>query len=144
MSKIVKPLNPLIFKTAAELACCWYEIGRSQGLKSKWPTARSYAKANLEKFVPRAISILLDMLSNPSYNDIMKMEIYDALIDPLNDRDLMNGSSQLDDINAKKLDEIVKEYEKRKLPDVNTKPTTQDNILINKTKSKNPFLQRPN
>lgn len=139
MAKIVKPLNPLIFKVAGSMAAEWYEIGRSQGLKSKWPNARAYAKNNLEKFVPKAISILLDMLSNPSYNDVMKMEIYEALTDPINDKDLMSGQEQLDRINAKKLDDIVKEHERYNKDKIGNVVT--DNVLINKT---NPFTPKAN
>jgi hypothetical protein len=145
MAKIVKPLNPLIFKVAGELAATWYEIGRSQGLKSKWKTPKQYAYNNLEKFVPKAIEHLLDILSNPSFPDLAKAEIYEALIDPINDKDLMDGTSQLDNIQAKKLDEIVKEYEKRKLPEIVTEDHKKTVLHNNvKPKSKNPFLQRPN
>ena len=138
MAKIVKPLNPLIFKVAGELAATWYEIGRGQGLTSKWKTPRAYANANIEKFIPKAVSILLDMLGpHSNMPELAKNEIYEALLDPVNDPDLMNGSEQLKAINAKKLDDIVKEHErynKDKLGVVNTAP--KDNVLINKT---NPF-----
>ena len=144
MSKIIKPLNPLIFKVAGELACVWYEIGRGQGLTSKWKTPKQYANANIEKFVPKAIEHLLDILSNPSFPALAKAEIYDALIDPINDTDLMSGQEQLAAINAKKLDNIVKEHErynKEKIGNVTT--TVKDNVLLNKTKPKNPFLGKP-
>lgn len=113
-SKIAKPLNPLIFKVAGELAAVWYEAGRSTGLTSKWPNARAYARANLERFVPKAIEHLLAILANPSFSNHAKFEIYEALIDPINDPDLMTGGVA-PDINVKKLDDIVKQYTKNKI-----------------------------
>ena len=146
MSKIVKPLNPLIFKVAGSLAAEFYEIGRSQGLTSKWKTPRQYANANIEKFVPKALEYLIDMLGEHSnMPQLVKQEIYEAITDPINDPDLMSGQEQLDKINAKKLDEIVKEHErynKDKLGMVNTEVKQQDTVLHNKvmpTSKPNPF-----
>ena len=144
--KIVKPLNPLIFKVAGEFAAVYYETGRSQGLTSKWKTPRAFARDNLEKFVPAVIEHFLTMLG-PTSNlpELAKAEIYSALIDPINDPDLMDGTSQLSNINAKKLDDIVKEHErynKDKLGMVNTVVEKQDTVLHNKvmpTSKPNPF-----
>lgn len=103
MSKIAPvPKHFLLFETAGSLAATWYEIGRSQGLKSRWPTARLYAKNNLEKFVPKAIEYFLTMLNNPTFPDIAKKEIYDALMEAHNDPTLTSGD-ELPDIDVKKL-----------------------------------------
>lgn len=83
-----KPQSNLIEKTAGELAGVWYEIGRGQGMTSKWKTPKTYARANLEQFIPVAIKHLLEILGNPSTPDLMKQEIYDALIERANDPDL--------------------------------------------------------
>jgi hypothetical protein len=80
--------KPLIEKVAGELAGVWYEIGRGQGMTSKWKTPRAYAKANIEKFIPLALKHLLEMLSNPTTPDLMKQEIYDAIMERVNDPDL--------------------------------------------------------
>ena len=125
-------MNPLIFRTALELAAVWYEIGRGQGLKSKWPNARAYAKANIERFVPKAIEHLLQILANPSFPESAKRDIYEALIDPINDPDLKK--QDLKDIDAKKLDDLVKQYEKNKIGNISTlpKPGLKDTTAIPK------------
>lgn len=111
MNKIVKPLNPLVFETALALAATWYEVGRSQGLKSKWPTARLYAKANVEKYVSKAVKHLLEILKDKTKHDVMRAEIYEALIDVHNNYE----KSKLPDINVKRLDDIVKQHMKNKI-----------------------------
>lgn len=83
--KIQEPRHHLIEKTAAALATAWYEVGRSQGLKSVHKNARLYANHNLEKFIPRAIEHLIDILGNPDFPKNAKDEIYDALIERVND-----------------------------------------------------------
>jgi hypothetical protein len=80
--------KPLIEKVAAELAGTWYEVGRGQGMTSKYKSARAYARANIEKFVPKAVEILIDMLGKPDTPEIMKAEIYEALMERINDPDL--------------------------------------------------------
>lgn len=118
MAKIIKPINPLIFKTALEFAAVFYEAGRSSGLKSKHKDAKSYAKANLEKFIPRVIQTFIQMLKPTSnMTEHQRQEIYHALVDPINDPDLMSGGKKngLPDINAQKLDEIIKQYDKNKI-----------------------------
>jgi hypothetical protein len=129
--KIIKPLNPLIFKVAGELAATFYEIGRSQGLTSVHKTPRAYAQANLEKFVPKAIEHLLDILANPSFPELAKNEIYEAIIDPINDPDLISGKVAQDKLDIKKLDDVVKQYEKRSI---------KHNILLNKPEEKKTVL----
>lgn len=82
------PSSNLIEKTAGQLAAVWFEIGRGQGMTSKWNSPRAYAKANLEQFIPKALKILIEMLGNPSTPEIMKKEIYDAIMERNNDPDL--------------------------------------------------------
>jgi hypothetical protein len=79
---------PLIEKTAAQLACVWYEVGRSQGMTSKWKTPRAYAKANLEKWIPKALEHLMEMLKSTSTSEYIKQQIYEAIIERANDPDL--------------------------------------------------------
>lgn len=90
--KLVKPINPLIYKTAAEMAGVFYDAGRSSGLHSKHKTAESFAKANIEKFIPKAIQTLLTMLKpNSGITEHMRSTIYEALMDPVNDPNLMKA-----------------------------------------------------
>jgi hypothetical protein len=75
----------IIEKTALELAATWYEIGRGQGMTSKWPNARAYARANLEQFIPKALEILTDMLGRNDLSQHMRDEIYDAIMERNNE-----------------------------------------------------------
>ena len=84
---LFKPSHNLIEKTAGELAAVFYEAGRASGMTSKYKTPRAYAKANLEKFIPKAIEYLLSMLHNPSTPEHMKQQIYDSYIERNNDPD---------------------------------------------------------
>lgn len=88
--KIITPESLLIEKTALDLACSFYEIGRSQGLKSKYKNAKQYAKKNLEQFIPKAIEVLIDMLSKDHVPEDQKSLIYSALMERTNDKDLSN------------------------------------------------------
>lgn len=85
MKKLIAPHSILIEKVATELAATWYEVGRSQGLTSVCKDAREYARHNLEKFLPKAIDHLLDILHNPSTAPEAKAMIYDALSERMND-----------------------------------------------------------
>lgn len=88
--KLITPQSVLIEKTALEFACVFYEAGRSSGLTSKHKDAKSYAKKYLTKFIPLAVSHLMDMLSNPNVHKEQKDLIYDALLERANDKDLSN------------------------------------------------------
>lgn len=96
MSKIKSPSSHLIEKTAIELAACWYEVGRSQGLTSKYKNARVYAAHNLEKFLPKAIEHLINILHQPNTSELIKVEIYDALLERV-------GANPISDIDVNKL-----------------------------------------
>lgn len=115
MTKIVKPLDPLIFKVAAEFAATMYEAGRSSGMTSKHKDARAYAKANLEKFVPLAVKHLIELLK-PTSNctDYMRQEIHAALTNPINDPDLMEKKVDTD-LNNEILKLSNRKFEKNKI-----------------------------
>lgn len=87
-NQVVAPHSLLIEKTALELAATYYEVGRSQGLTSKFKNARAFAKANVEKYIPMAVKFLMDMLGSPSVPQDQKDMIYDALMERSNDPDL--------------------------------------------------------
>ena len=123
MTKITKPINPLIWKVAGEFAATIYEAGRSSGMTSVHKNARSYAKANIEKFVPLAIKHLLEMLKPTSnITEHMRQEIHAALTDPINDPDLMETKVNTD-FNMEMLLE-KKKFDKQKiLTPIQTKKT---------------------
>lgn len=139
LKKTVKPLNPLIFRTAGEFAAVWYEAGRSSGLTSVHKTPRSYARANFEKFVPMVIKYFLEMLKPTSNcSEHMRQEIYAALIDPVNDPNLVNLKEPLKNKTLPELDieKIIKAYDKNQMKfnelSPNPKPTLKDSSILNK------------
>lgn len=87
---LVTPQSLLIEKTALELAAVFYEAGRSSGLTSKHKDARSFARANVEKFIPKAVDLLMDILAKDSTPQEFKDLIYDALMERTNDEELSN------------------------------------------------------
>lgn len=111
MSKLPIPINPLIYRTAAAFAAEFYEIGRMQGMTSKYKNHKQYTKAYLEKFVPFAIKHLIEMLKpgNPRVTEHMKQEIHAALTDLLNDKNLMEAKVDPEF----KLDVLKEQLEKR-------------------------------
>lgn len=128
MVKIASPRRDIIEKTALEMAGTFYDIGRSSGMTSKYKNARAYARANLEKFVPQAVNILLDMLNSSDYNEHIKKTIYEALLERIHDPDtamLMEGVLPTIDI-SKVLDckpeAPVVVNTKRFDPKIDTKP----------------------
>ena len=86
--RFIKPESLLIEKTALELATAFYEIGRSQGLTSKYKTHQAYAKRHLNEFIPKAVSLLMDIIANPQTPEDQRLMIYDALLERVNDTDL--------------------------------------------------------
>lgn len=81
---IIPPQSVIIEKTALELAASWWEIGRTNGMSSKYKSARQYAKKNLETWIPKAVEILTEMLSKDNIPELMKQEIYTALMERAN------------------------------------------------------------
>lgn len=86
--KLIKPESTLIEKTALELACVYYEAGRSSGLTSKYKNPKAYAKAYVKNFIPKAVDLLMDILAKDSTPQAQKDAIYDALMERVNDKDL--------------------------------------------------------
>lgn len=114
-NKIVKPMDPLIFKVAGEFAATMYEAGRSSGMTSIHKNARSYAKANLEKFVPLAIKHLIEMLKPTSNcSEHMRQAIHEALTNPINDPDLMEAKVDTN-LNAEIAKLSMRKFEKNKI-----------------------------
>lgn len=87
-NKLITPQSLLIEKTALELACVFYEAGRSSGLKSKHKDARAFAKANVTTFIPKAVELLMDILANPATSVEQKDMIYEAFMERTNDQAL--------------------------------------------------------
>jgi hypothetical protein len=92
MSKkqLITPQSLVIEKTALELACVFWEAGKSSGMKSKYKSARAFAKARVETFIPKAVELLMDMLGKDSTPADQKQLIYDAFLERANDPDLSN------------------------------------------------------
>lgn len=86
--KLVTPQSLVIEKTALELAALYYEEGRSRGLTSKYKDARKFAKANVEKFIPKAVDTLLDTLREGNLSNDQKDLIYKAIMERVNDKEL--------------------------------------------------------
>lgn len=121
--KLAKPMNPLIWNTAASMCAEWFEIALSSGLPpGKYvgrgdKPIRMFVRDKIEIFVPMAISILLDMLK-PTSNctDHMRNEIYHALIDPTNDLDLMEaGKSKTKNEHEKMILDAIQKFDKNQM-----------------------------
>lgn len=138
--KIVTPANPLIYKVAAEMAGVFFDAGRSSGLQSKHKTPEAFARANIEKFLPKAVQTLIEMLK-PTSNctEHMREEIYSALMDPVNDPNLMQTKPQTDDM----VDDAIKAYDKNQIKFKNliTPKTSYKDKLLN---TANPLTPKPN
>jgi hypothetical protein len=89
-NKLVTPQSLLIEKTALELAAVFYEAGRSSGLTSKHKDAKAFAKANVERFIPKAVDLLMDMIGSGAIPEDQKQLIYEAFMERTNDKDLSN------------------------------------------------------
>lgn len=133
LNKILAPNSNLIERTAAELACVFYEAGRNTGLKSKHKTARAYAKANIEKFIPKTIEYFIQMLNNPNFPESGKQEIYKALLERHNDPSLQN-KEQLPDIDVVKMLSLVKSNQGNDATEVNLETLRKiENAVANKS-----------
>lgn len=84
------PKFTLIEKVAGEFAGVFYDEARSRGVPSKYRSAKHFARAKFPVFIPKAVEILTGMLNRQDLPDLMKAEIYDALIERANDKDLQN------------------------------------------------------
>ncbi len=88
-----KPEFDLIEVTALKFAATFYEASRSSGLKPKNPkhdTPHKWALHNFEKFIPKAVETLLDMLSRNDIAENIKEKIYLAIMERTNDKELQS------------------------------------------------------
>lgn len=125
------PKYTVLEKVAGELAGTWYEIGRGQGMTSKWKDSKSYARANFIKFIPKAVELCVSMLGRSDIAPLMKEEIYEALMERHNDPRLLDTMPNIPDIDITKL--LPKQD---RIADVTTQ--VRDNVLLNKTRH-NPY-----
>lgn len=120
--KIIQPKHVLIETIARELAATFYEVGRGQGLTSKYKNAKAYAHANLEKFIPKAVETCIQMLGpNSTLPKEAKEEVYEALMERHNDPDLQTIMPNIDVV---KFIEAAGLKEKQKVETINTEPQT--------------------
>jgi len=77
--KLIRPSSEIIERTAAEMCALYYEVGRSQGLKTKYKTHKAFVHKYLENFIPMAVDKLVDMLGDPNVSEHLKTEIFAAL-----------------------------------------------------------------
>jgi hypothetical protein len=88
--QFLKPESTLIEQTALALATEFYEVGRSQGLTSKYKTHKAYARAYVKEYIPKAVELLMQILANPATPETQKAAIYDCFLERVNDKDLAN------------------------------------------------------
>lgn len=97
------PRSIVIERTAAQFAAVFYEAGMNSGATSRYKSARHFARANVERFIPKAIEHLLDVLNRPDINDHLKQEIYVALMERVHDTDTnLMQDGKLPDIDISK------------------------------------------
>lgn len=121
--KEVKPINPVIFQMAADFAAVWFDAALSSGLPRGQYVGRGdkpirlFVANHLEKFIPMAVSIAIDMLKPTSNcNEAMRRMLYDALMDPLNDPEMMQiGKTNSKQQNEKMISDAIKNYDKNKI-----------------------------
>lgn len=129
--KILQGPKYTVFETvAAEMAAIWWETGMSQGMTSKYRDARSFARANFEKFIGEAIKHCVTLLGRQDIPDLAKAEIYEALHERNNDPDVnaMLGYG-LPDLDVKKILDILPKQER--IADVNTGGSVMKQMKIN-------------
>lgn len=88
-------MKTVIEETAIELAAAVYDETRKRGYQVKYKNQRAYVKANWEKYIPRAIDVLTQMLHG-NYPQEMKDTIYDALVHRASTRPKINGLPEFD------------------------------------------------
>jgi hypothetical protein len=93
--KIIQPHSILIEQTAGQYAAIFWEACRSSGMKAgRHKTARAYARANLEKFIPLVVKNLTDIMSRPETPVEMKETIYQAILERTNDEQVNTMGAQ--------------------------------------------------
>lgn len=133
--KQVKPIDPLIFQTAGDFAAVWFDAALSSGLpRGKYvgkgdKPIKMFVADHLEKFIPLAISTLIEMLKPTSNcNTQMRERIYEALMNPVNDPELMMiGKANTKQQNEKMVLDAIKNFNKRKININNLKSSTSLN-----------------
>lgn len=118
--RILKGPKYTIFEqVASECAAVWWETGMSQGMKSSYKDARSFARAKFETFIPVAIKHCVTLLGRQDIPDLAKAEIYQALHERNNDPDVnaMLGYG-LPDLDVKKILDMLPKQER--IADVST------------------------
>jgi hypothetical protein len=106
--KIFKAEFDIIEHTAMKFAATFYEGCRNRDLKPRNPkhnTPRLWALHNFERFIPKAIETLIDMLSRNDIAEPMKEKIYLAIQERTNDKELQKlfPIDTLPDIDISKL-----------------------------------------
>lgn len=130
-SKLIRPRDILIERTAGELAGAWFEAAQNtpeiNTLRKKYRNnPKRYAQMNWEKFVPVAVNILIGMLQREDVSLEKKEEIYNAIVDRANDPenvisdDIIKNGGVLPNIDVKKL------------LDENNKPVDKIGQLLNR------------
>lgn len=133
------PKNVVFEHVASEFAAVWWETGMSQGMSSKYKDARSFARANFEKFIPQAIKHCVTLLGRQDIPDLAKAEIYEALHERNNDPDVntMLGYG-LPDLDVKKILDMLPKQER--IANVNTIGSVNDQSVLHMKKI-NPYLK---
>lgn len=124
------PIDPLIFQTAADFAAVWFDTARSSGMPAGKYVGRGdrpikqFVGDHIEKFIPMAISILIDMLKPTSNcNADMRDRIYTALMNPVNDPDMMLiGKTNTKQENEKMLLDAIRNFDKNKIGSISSLP----------------------
>lgn len=106
--KIIKPSSVLIEQTAADLAAAFFEVGLSQGIPTKHKTHKAFVHHNIEKFIPKAVEILTDMLANPATPQEQRDAILEALLERASDPDLSFLNEKVDWKDPVKRPEIIR------------------------------------
>lgn len=104
---VIKPESVLIEQTAADLCAEFYEAGLASGLKSKHKTHKAFVHHNIEKFIPKAVELLVEMLGKDSTPNNQKELIAAALIERANDPDLSFLNEKIDWKEPEKRPEII-------------------------------------
>lgn len=145
--KETKPINPLIFQVAADLSAQWFEIALSSGMpRGKYvgrgdKPIKMFVADHLEKFIPLAISYLLEMLKPTSNikSEILKNEIFAALTDPLNDPELMlmGKKPSIKNETDQMILDAIRKFDKNKIGNISTQSIlhmpTEDKLDLKST-----------
>lgn len=79
----------IIESTAIEMCAAFYDVAMQQGLPTTYKSQRKYVKANWEKFIPKALDALMQILGG-DYPDEMKKPIYAAVVERANHQPMLN------------------------------------------------------